>query len=277
MKKYHIEPNTVQETLVIPLYARKLCGELYPSLFDDRESARVVEMLDYDFAARADRLKGFAGRFGALEVAQRQYDLAWEAKDYLKAHPRAAVVNLGCGLDVTFRGLDNGTCLGYEIDLPDVIAVRDALLPSGDRERSVGADLNDFRWMDEIDASGGAVFFASGVFYYFRAEQVKRLLAELAKRFPGGVIAFDACNEFGARMMRRTWLKGAGITDVNAYFSVKDVSALADWSADFASVTSRGYMTGYRKLKGINPVYRLLARVGDGLVGMRIVKIAFRG
>ena len=74
--KYHIENNSVQETLIIPL-------------------------------------------FGALEVAQRQYDLAWEASDYLKAHPNAAVVNLGCGLDDTFRKVDNGKCLGFNIDIQD--------------------------------------------------------------------------------------------------------------------------------------------------------------
>jgi len=29
--KHKIEKNTVQETLVIPLYSRKLCTELYPN------------------------------------------------------------------------------------------------------------------------------------------------------------------------------------------------------------------------------------------------------
>lgn len=29
--KYHIEKNTVQETLVIPLYGRKQCSELFPT------------------------------------------------------------------------------------------------------------------------------------------------------------------------------------------------------------------------------------------------------
>ena len=68
-----------------------------------------------------------AGLFGALEVAQRQYDLACEVRDYLKTHPRAAVVNLGCGLDDTFRKCDNGLCRGYHIDLPDVTALRNPL------------------------------------------------------------------------------------------------------------------------------------------------------
>ena len=31
-KKLHIEKNTVQETLVIPLYARKKCTELFPKI-----------------------------------------------------------------------------------------------------------------------------------------------------------------------------------------------------------------------------------------------------
>ena len=29
-KKYHIEKNTVQETLIIPLFARKICAEKFP-------------------------------------------------------------------------------------------------------------------------------------------------------------------------------------------------------------------------------------------------------
>ncbi len=36
----------------------------------------------------------------------------------------------------------------------------------------------------QIDASGGAVFFASGVFYYFLTEQVKALVQGMADAFP---------------------------------------------------------------------------------------------
>ena len=32
--KYKIEKNTVQETLILPLYSRKLCTELYGSVGD---------------------------------------------------------------------------------------------------------------------------------------------------------------------------------------------------------------------------------------------------
>ena len=277
MEKYHIERNTVQETLIIPLYGRKVCSDHFPHLFSDPEAERVCAMLDYDFAEKGKKMETMAGLFGALEVAQRQYDIGCEVKDYLKAHPKAAVVNLGCGLDDTFRKCDNGLCRGYNIDMPDVIAIRNDLLPAGEREKNLGCDLNDFAWMDEIDAAEGAVFYATGVFYYFRTEDVKKLFRQMAKRFPGAVLAFDACNKRGAKLMTKTWLKEAGIANVDAYFSLDDAAELREWSRDFAAVTTRSYMRGYRDIyHEVGAFHKLMIRFCDSLVKMVIVKIEFQ-
>ena len=48
--KYKIEKNTVQETLILPLYSRKLCTELYPNLYRDETSVRLLDQIDYDFS-----------------------------------------------------------------------------------------------------------------------------------------------------------------------------------------------------------------------------------
>ena len=275
-KKYHIEKNTVQETLIIPLLGRLVCSERFPQLFSDPEAKRICDSLDYDFSEKRKKMESPAGLFGALEVAQRQYDLQCEVKAYLKAHPRAAVVNLGCGLDDSFRKCDNGLCRGYNIDLPDVIAVRNELLPAGAREENIACDLNDQSWMDRIDASGGAIFFAAGVFYYFKTEDLKTLFSAIAAHFPGAVLAFDACNERGAKLMRRTWLKEAGITDVGAYFSLEDESELNTWSDRFASVTAKSYMRGYRDIyRDVGAFHRLMLRFCDSAVNMKIVRIQF--
>ena len=101
--KYHIEKNTVQETLIIPLYARKVCSELYPALYRDETAMRLIDEIDYDFSTLAKRSQSMMQQFGFLECAMRQSDLACEVRDYLSAHPNAAVVNLGCGLDSTGR------------------------------------------------------------------------------------------------------------------------------------------------------------------------------
>ena len=277
--RYKIEKNTVQETLIIPLYARKMCSELYPNLYRDEAARRLVNAVDYDFSALEIKSRNLMQRFGFLEVAMRQNDLAYEVRDYLKTHPTAAVVNLGCGLDCTGRACDNGHCKIYNLDFPDVIAVRNELLPAGDREENIPCDLNDTSWFERIDASGGAVFFAAGVFYYFLKEQVKTLVRAMADAFQGGVLVFDAANEKAVKLMLKTWLKDAEIKDVGAYFAVSDAkSEIGAWDSSLR-VSSRGYMLGYNDLKGpsVSGFFRFLARVGDGMMRMQIVKIKFRG
>ena len=277
--KHKIEKNTVQETLVIPLYSRKLCTELYPNLFQDETAVRLIDQIDYDFSEVEKNSHSLMQRFGSLEVAMRQYDLAFEVRDYLKDHPNAAVVNLGCGLDGTGRSCDNGSCKIYNLDLPDVIAVRNELLPAGEREENIPCNLNDTEWFSQIDASGGAVFFASGVFYYFLTEQVKALVQKMADAFPSGVLVFDAANRAAVKMIAKTWLKSAKIRDVGAYFAVSDApKEIGAWDSRL-QVSSRGYMLGYNDLKdpSVSRFFRFLARVGDGVMKMQIVRIKFVG
>ena len=200
--RYKIEKNTVQETLIIPLYARKMCSELYPNLYRDEAAQRLVNAVDYDFSALEKKSRNLMQRFGFLEVAMRQNDLAYEVRDYLKTHPTAAVVNLGCGLDCTGRACDNGHCKIYNLDFPDVIEVRNELLPAGEREVNIPCDLNDTAWFEKIDA----------------------------------------------------------------------------WDSSLR-VSSRGYMLGYHNLKdpSVGGLFRFLARVGDGMMNMQIIKIGFGG
>ena len=276
-KKIRIEHNTVQETLVIPLYGRKICTERFPNLFRDDKAMELIERLDYDFSGLEKQAKSLAHQFGALEVAMRENDLMIETRAYLQDHPKATLVNLGCGLDQTAENVDNGQCRIVNIDMPDVIAVRDRLLPASERVRNLGCDLNDPAWMDEIDPSGGVCLMAAGVFYYFKTEDIKKLFPRMAKRFPGGRLVFDAAGQRAVKIMLKTWVKDAGITSISDYFAVNRLDDLA-WMKG-ATVTSRGYMLGYTDLKdpSVPALFRLLAKLGDGFMGMRIVRMDFDG
>jgi len=275
--KYHIERNTVQETLVIPMYGRMKSSQLYPFLFKDDGAARLMSRIDYDFSSLESNSRNAMQRFGFLEVAVRQYNLAWEVRDYLKTHPNAAVVNLGCGLDDTGRHCDNGTCRIYNIDYPDVIEVRNDLIPPGAREVNMACDLNDTSWFQAIDASGGAVFFASGVFYYFLRSQVQKLVTAMAAAFLGGRLVFDAANRTAVKLMLKTWVKYAKIKDVGAYFSVEDAQTeLSPWTKE-SKVSSRNFMLGYNDLKdpSVSGLFRFIARIGDKFMKMRVIRFDF--
>ncbi len=277
MEKYHIEKNTVQETLVLPLYGRKLCSEQFPNLFQDKKAVILIEKLDYDFSELEKKSKSFAHRFGALEVAMRENDLMAEVKDYLKTHPKAAVVNLGCGLDQTAENCDNGECKIYNLDLPDVMKVRSALLPESERIINIACDLNDTSWFEKIDDTNGIIFIAAGVFYYFKTEDVKKLFVAMEKRFKGCRLCFDAANKRAVKIMLKTWVKEAGITSISDYFSVSAAQKdIAPWF-EKSSVLSKGYMLGYNDLKdkSVPKLFRFMARLGDGFMKMQIVRVDF--
>ena len=55
----------------------------------------------------------------------------------------------------------------------------------------------------KADVQRALTGFAAGVFYYFRTADVKRLFHAMAEHFPGGVLAFDSCNERGTKLMRK--------------------------------------------------------------------------
>lgn len=120
----------------------------------------LIDQIDYDFSQAEENSRSLMQRFGALEVAMRQNDLAFEVRAYLKNHPCAAVVNLGCGLDNTGRAYDNGRYKIYNLDFPDVITLRQQLLPIGEREQNIPCDLKEpsasgfFRFLAKVGDNG---------------------------------------------------------------------------------------------------------------------------
>ena len=275
--KYKIKKDSVQETLIIPLYSRKICSSLYPNIYYDKTAVDLISQIDYDFSEIEKKSKSLMQRFGALEVAARQSDIAYEVCEYLKEYPSASVVNLGCGLDNTGRNCDNGKCKIYNLDFPDVIKLRNELLPPEDREENIACNLNDVEWFDKIDNSNGVIFFASGVFYYFLNEEVKSLIIKMANYFNDSVLVFDAAGKMTVKLIS-IWLNSLKVKEVGTYFSVSNLEEISSWSNNI-EVSSKGYMLGYNDLKqdNISGFFRFLAHICDGLMKMKIVKIKFKG
>ena len=89
MEKIHIEKGSVQETLIIPLYARKLCAEQFPTLYQDEYASKICESIDYDFSKIEEKKNNTMYQFGGLEGAMREKDMIWEITDFIKSHTNA--------------------------------------------------------------------------------------------------------------------------------------------------------------------------------------------
>ncbi len=239
-----LSENTVQHTLCIPLWGRKIAAEKYPNLFPDNDAGRIVKELGVDFS---DKIL-YRLQYMWINCVIRQYNLSWEIREYLNKHPNAAVVEMGAGLSCLRRQMGNENNPWYCLDMKDVIELREKHIPKSEHEHNVVCDLNDFSWFDKIefDPEDGIVFTAGGLFYYFEKENVHDLLCAMAQRFPGGMITFDAVNSLGLKGVNME-VKMAG-NKTKSFFSLENPKEeLEGWSENIINVSEKDYMYGYLK------------------------------
>ncbi len=91
MSKKIIKKGTVQETLLIPLYGRKLAMDMYPGNFHDMDCQKIFEQVEM-----VHEKKGIMEKPGAIMAATRQYDMAAACKEYLKTHPNRMIQLIHC-------------------------------------------------------------------------------------------------------------------------------------------------------------------------------------
>jgi O-methyltransferase involved in polyketide biosynthesis len=185
------ELGEVQETLLIPLYARACDAASRRPVLGDRRARELVDAIDYDFTR-------FVGSSLSGSVSRSSIFDGWAAR-FLREHPAGTIVELGTGLNTRFDRLDNGQVHWFDLDLPDVIALRRRFFSDSERCRMLAGSVLDTEWFDTVAASPGPYLFLSeAVFIYLSDDDVRRVVSQLAGRFPGSQIAFDTA---GKRMV----------------------------------------------------------------------------
>lgn len=184
--------TTVERTALLTLYARALDSQAHPTVLGDRHADATVRKIDYDFAAF-----GVPASVVCL-TALRTKLLDDRVRAFTARHPDAVVLDLGAGLDDRIhRVVPAPTVDWYNVDLPAVIAVREAVLPADDREHSVAASLADEYWPDLIPHRRPAILIADGLLAFLTEQTTIRLFQQIANRFPDGEFAFNDYGRMG--------------------------------------------------------------------------------
>ncbi|MBR4015166.1 MAG: class I SAM-dependent methyltransferase [Anaerotignum sp.] len=272
-EKIKLEKNTVSETLVLPLWGRACCAKKYPDIFPDEEAEKMVAALDYDFSGLNYK------EFVMMTWALRKKMLCDRAKEYLKTYPKATIINLGCGVDSCFSYVDNGKCHVINLDLPEVIAVREMWMDCAEREKNVAADAFDLSWCEEIETAlkDGVFIISGGVFMYFEAEKLQNFFAELAERFPGGGICFDAENSKGVEKSNRV-LEKSGNRGAKILFAVDDAEdTFRSWSSHFGEILAFDRLpTDVAKEKSLPLLTKIILGMGFKMGMIKFVEIHFQ-
>ena len=275
MGKFKVEPGTVQETLMMPLYGRVYCEEHFPNTFPNKASKDAAANVDYDF----NIVK--SSELNMVTWGLRAKMLQDSAREYLSKHPNATVINLGCGMDLSFAEIDNGKCKFINMDLPDVIAAREQIVDLREREFNFSGDLMDFDWMKRIqeepynaNVSDGIYIISGGVLMYFRTEQMKEFFAALAKAFPGGGICFDGENEKGVQKSNKIVEDTGNGTKI--YFPIEDSKKLfSEWGSCFVNVRERPYPDYLKKSKEVPFKWKFVLRLGMKMGMVKIIEVEF--
>ncbi|WXG41749.1 MAG: class I SAM-dependent methyltransferase [Candidatus Freyarchaeum deiterrae] len=204
--------DSVQETLLLPLWSRAKLSREGNSILNDPMAVEIVENLDYDF----ERLDKNLPPYGNLMNLVRAKMFDDTIKNFILGHPKAVVVNLGCGLDTTFYRVDNGLIHWYDVDLPDVIEIRKQLIPETNRSLCIAQSIFDMEWVKEVNPiPDGIIFFCGGVLSYFSEKVVKQFFSNMADHFPGSEMVFNTISELGKiftnQVIKNTGMKSASL------------------------------------------------------------------
>jgi O-methyltransferase involved in polyketide biosynthesis len=219
--------NGVAETLLITLYVRGMESCRPDALLRDPKAEELVTRMADGFD-RIRQLKIDDSDKTTIILRNREFDRL--AREFLSRHPDAAVVHIGCGLDSRFERVDNGSVEWFDLDVPEVIGLRERLL-GGEKGRYHFLPFSAFdgQWLKTVSVLRPRpfLFMAEGVFMYFPGTQVRSLVLKLLELFPGSELAFDGFSPFvvwaNNRRIARTKL-GA-----RYHWACKDGKALESW------------------------------------------------
>jgi len=186
----------VSETLLVTLYLRAMETQRPDALIKEEKAVELVTRMGHDF----DRIRQIPMKeVNKVVPLLRTREFDRYAQDFLRRHPEAVVVHIGCGLDSRFERVDNGQVEWYDLDFPHVIELRRKLI-GDERERYhfLACSALEDAWMEAVSAHRQRIFLfmAEGVFPYLEEAQVKWLVLRLRDHFPGAELVFEALSPF---------------------------------------------------------------------------------
>jgi O-methyltransferase involved in polyketide biosynthesis len=187
---------------------------------------------------------------------------------YLNDHPDAVVLHLGCGLHSrAFRMAAPEGVRWFDVDLPNVIALRRQLYSESDTYRMVGSSVTDPGWINELPAGGPVLIVAEGLLMYLTPAEVTELLHRLVDRFDTGELLADLLSEWGPRMSRI-------FTSDLIKWGTRDGGEITRWDARLRLIEDSPIMAGFDKIPPTPQ--RLLYRMLYGIPAIRNYDRLFR-
>jgi methyltransferase (TIGR00027 family) len=231
--------RSVEWTNLVTLYLRAYESRSPRPILGDHAAAEAVERIDYDFK----RVHRAAQPWGSQYlVALRAKKLDDWTKDFLRRHPDAVVLHLGCGLDTrALRIQPPPTVQWFDLDQPGVIELRRKLYDETDTYRMIGSSVTDPGWLEQVPAGRPTLVVAEGLLMYVTESEVRELLARVTDRCGNGELLFDTTAPSGPRLSK---LFTHGIVK----WGIRDARDIEGWNLGLRFVEQASTMADYKSI-----------------------------
>lgn len=256
VNRIHVDLSGPPQTMLDMLYAKALDAGSANPILGDLFAKQLVDQLDYDWS-RSPVARQRRRQVPSIAVRGAQFD-SW-ATQFLAAHERAVVLHLGCGLDSRVFRVDPGPNVEwYDVDFPDVIALRQQLYPAREHSHLVASSATDPSWLDAIPSDRPTLVLAEGVSMYLTEQDGVALLRRLVDRFPSGELQLDFWNRLGLKTQQKTnkvvsrsgsslgWAVNGPDDILTAVPGVRLLTAVSLFRADTVQRLTKGYRLGAR-------------------------------
>ena len=220
--KAKIEMNLkgIEETLLIPLYARSIEAKKDNPRFQDQKAIEMIDKINYDFSRFKSSYLSIDGCISRTIIIDRMVN------KFIKEHENCVVISIGCGLDTRFSRLDNGKISWYEIDLPEVIELRKKFFTETERHKMIAKSCFDEEWLDMINEinTKPILILSEGVLMYFTKEQVISLFKMIRKKIPKAMFIIELMTNFTVALS--SWHDSVGKTGNTFTYGVNSANEL---------------------------------------------------
>ena len=209
--------DPVYRTLYIPLY-----GKAYVSrrrlLLQDPKAEEIWEKEEFSLKGKA------RSKWLAYNMAMRSVVFDRWTQQQLQTCPDAVILHVGCGMDSRCLRVEAKDCQWFDVDFPEVIAVRKQYFEETERYHMIGADIRQEAWLTRIPGDRTAIIVMEGVSMYLKPEELRAVLGRWRDHFQEVRILLDSYTSFAAKATKyKNPIHAVGVKQVYGFDDPKDL------------------------------------------------------
>jgi O-methyltransferase involved in polyketide biosynthesis len=246
----------VSDTLFIPLVARIFVSKKFPEYFFDERALTLEQHIPNSSIQKK------SSEYSLMASVARYYNLDLMVQAFIKKNGKCNIICLGAGFETAYYRLNEQQAIFYEIDLPDVITARRMILGEQENEILIEGNIFDMEWTKGINRSISTLLIVSGVFQYFKEDDVIQFINNVKKVFSNAELIFDATNETGIKYANK-YVQKTGNANALMYFYINDSAAFSK-KTGIKLIEERVFFTDARKI--LKKKLRLYTRIAMKIV-----------